>query len=638
MKKNVLLRTNLFICTIIILGFILTSYISYHSNNGILEQDVEHITSLTSEGIYHKIDSLFTKPINISLTMANDSLLKSFLEEEEHNSNSVYIQTMREYLSSYRKKYDYDSVFLVSAKTNRYYHFEDGIDRTLTKDNPENQWYYSFLEDSSEYNIVIDNDEVQSANNEITIFINCKIFSPDGDIMGVVGVGFAVDTIQQIFQNYENEFSVKAYLADSEGLIEISTTKTGYERTSLFESSHYGSLKDSLLVDKDNSHSMWYESEGKNGYIVSQYVPNLGWYLIIDNDTSLLKARLQNQFLMGILIIILVTGLVLFVITNIIRKYNSQIVMLTVEKEKARRTAFQTETEKMYENIYEVDITHNRPASEETEHYFESLGVPPEMPFDESLKVIAQKQIKEEYRDGYINTFSTANVLKAYEEGQESLNYDFMITGDDHNTYYWMRITVRIFFWKEDQSVRMLVYRQNIDNEKQKEKMLIEKMQKDSLCGLYNKAASQAFIRQILEQQKESMYAFFILDIDNFKTVNDTCGHATGDMVIADFAGKIKSQFHPDDIVGRIGGDEFVAFLPIPSKEWVESKVKTLVSVLRYDFSDGFKTCRISSSIGVAIAPQAGSDFETLYKSADKALYKTKENGKNGYTITYGNE
>ena len=82
MKKNVLFRTNFAVCAVIIIGFLVTSFISYRSNQGIFRKDVERVSELTSEGIYHQIDSIFTKPINISLTMANDSLLSDFLDGE----------------------------------------------------------------------------------------------------------------------------------------------------------------------------------------------------------------------------------------------------------------------------------------------------------------------------------------------------------------------------------------------------------------------------------------------------------------------------------------------------------------------------------------------------------------------------
>lgn len=634
MKQNILLRTNIFICTVIILGFLLTSLVSYNANNGIYKNDIEHITTLTSEGIYHQIDSIFTKPINISQTMANDNLLKTFLMEERTRENDEdFIQTMREYLMAYKEKYNYDSVFLASTQTNRYYHFEQGVDRILTKENPENEWYYSFLQDGKEYEINIDNDEVQSANNEINIFINCKIFSTDGEIMGVVGVGFAVDTIQEMLYNYEKNFQIRANLVDENGMIEISTKNTGYVKKDFFKECAFASQQQAILSNFKSTESFWYSTGERKGYVTSKYISNMGWHLIIDSDTTVFEARLNRQFFVGVAIVILVTGIVLFVITSIIRKYNAQIVKLTVAKEKAHRTAFQEETEKLYENIHEIDITHNRAANEATESYFEGLGTSKKLPFDKALHEIAQQQIKVEFRDGYINTFSPNNVLQLYQEGTESLSYEMMISNDGGYTYYWIRITARIFFWEEDKSVRMLVYRQNIDSEKRREIVMAEKMQRDSLSGLYNKAATQELIRRLLAEHPERMYAFFILDIDDFKLVNDTFGHAMGDQVIADFAGKIKRQFRESDIVGRIGGDEFVVFVPIPSKEWLEKKVEALSQSLRYEFLQGDKSSSITSSIGVAISPEDGENFETLYQNADGALYQAKENGKNRYTF-----
>ena len=88
----------------------------------------------------------------------------------------------------------------------------------------------------------------------------------------------------------------------------------------------------------------------------------------------------------------------------------------------------------------------------------------------------------------------------------------------------------------------MFVYRQNVDKEKEHEQHLVEKMESDSLTGLYNKVATQEHIQRGLLQHPDKLFAFFILDIDNFKNVNDTCGHAAGDMVIAGFAEMLKKR------------------------------------------------------------------------------------------------
>lgn len=627
MKKNVLLHTNLLVCIIIIIGYLVTAIISYRANWDVFEKDVEQVSNLTMESISHQIDSNFTKPVNISLTMANDSLLKDFLREEKDNlEDDTFIQTMREYLDAYRVKYDYDSVFLVSAQTDRYYHF-NGLDRVLAADNPENEWYYAFLTEGEEYSLNIDNDE--AAKNEITVFINAKITDEKEQIMGIVGVGFRVDTLQRLLGDYEKEFGVRAYLVDREGTIEISTDRTGYEAAGLFEEVRYSGMQDNILKDTEGRQDIWYNGPEGKGYLASQYIPNLEWFLVIDHDTSALGRQLILQLIGAGLVLVLVIVSVLMTITSIIRKYNRQVIQLTIAREQEHQAAFVKATEQMYENIYELDITHNQAAGDATEEYFESLGVPKGASYNESLRIIADKQIKEEYRQGYIDTFSREHVLEVYRQGTENLRYDFMMSTNGVD-YYWMRINAHIFTWKEDDSVRMMIYRQNIDAEKRREQFMFEKMQQDSLTGLYNKAATQEYICTLLSKTF-GHGAFFILDIDDFKQVNDSFGHAAGDNILIEFAHTIKEQFRDGDVVGRIGGDEFVAFMPVKEMADARKKARELSNSLCLAVDTDAGTCSITASIGVSVSPEAGRDFETLYKNADAALYETKKRGKRGF-------
>lgn len=293
---------------------------------------------------------------------------------------------------------------------------------------------------------------------------------------------------------------------------------------------------------------------------------------------------------------------------------------------------FQTATEQLFEDIYEWDITHNRAASDATEQYIQKLGIPGCTPFDETLAHIARTQIKEEHRQNYIDTFAPAHVLQVFASGTDTLRCEFMITSDGAN-YYWMRITAKIFRWEEDGSVRMLAYRENIDEEVRHERYLFEQMQRDAITGLYNKAATQEHIRAMLAQNPSGRFAFFILDIDNFKRVNDRLGHVMGDAVLCEFSHTIQAQFRDGDVVGRIGGDEFAVLLPISGREDAEKRAKSLAAALDREVQHGGCLCRITASIGVSLFPESGRDFETLYRNADTALYQTKERGKNGYTF-----
>lgn len=630
MSKRITWHANALICAIIVLGFALTSYISYHSNREAFEEDAERVSMLTSDSIARDIDARFTQPIDVSLTMANDSLLKERLDSElDRFDEGAYEESLRSYLDAYREKYGYDSVFLASAATNRYYHF-NGIDRMLEADNPENDWFYAFLESSEEYSINIDNDE--ATDNEITVFINGRILDDEGETLGIVGVGFRIDDLREMFAEYEEQTGTSAYLVDSEGMIEVSADSAQDGRADLFDAGALDGLESQALRDRDDPSSLWYSSSGGSGYLVTQFIPHLDWFLVVDHDTSELDAQIAFQFALAVVVIAIVIVLVLLATTSIFRRYNRLIAMQATAAGQERKSMFQEAAEQVYDNIYEIDVTHNRAASEETEQYFRSLGAPPGTPFVKALSIIAEKQIKDEFRQRYLEMFTPASVLEAYARGKDELTYDFMSTVDG-KTYTWMRINAHLFTWSQDGSVRMLVYRQNIDEEKRREHALIEQMQRDSLTGLYNKAATQEHIRAKLASAPEASFAFLILDIDNFKAVNDCFGHSAGDTVLARFAQTVEGHFRREDVVGRIGGDEFVVFLPMDDAASAEKKAADLVEALRMDVETDAGTCSLSASVGVAFAPESGRDFETLYRRADRALYHAKACGKNRYAV-----
>lgn len=628
MKKNALLKTNMLISIILIIGFIFTGILSYQANYRTSLEHIEQVSSLTAEGIYYQLTTMFTRPVNISLTMAHDSLLvEHFLDEMSHLNDEEYIQKTRTYLQAYQEKYKFDSVFLVSTATERYYNF-NGIDRVLTDENPENQWYYELLESNKEYSLNVDNDEVDGADNAITVFVNCKVKDAEGSVLGIVGVGIRINYLKNLLKQYEKKFNIEASLINENGIIEISTTYTGYEQTDWFDVYKQENIQEDILSWKEEEANLelWTSSgiqEGEKSYIVTRYIKELSWHLIIEKNTGKLTQEIKSQFYQSCFLIIIVIVIVLAVITTVIIKFNQKIAELIEKKEES----FKTATEQLYDNIYELNITKNCPVGKRTEEYFESLGAK-DVPYDEGLRIIAQKQIKAEYQEGYISIFATENVIQEYERGNNHLQYDFMLTQDGVD-YDWMRIDAYIFYSTEDNSIHMFTYRKNINIEKQKE--LQAKM--DEMTKFYTKRATERVIEDILLNRAEGMYAFFIFDIDNFKQANDCFGHAFGDFCIKEFARIIREHFRESDILGRIGGDEFVAFVPITDIKWVEEKAKELSCALNTICINQLSHWKMSASIGIAIAPMEGMDFITLYRNADTALYQTKQNGKNGFTI-----
>lgn len=159
----------------------------------------------------------------------------------------------------------------------------------------------------------------------------------------------------------------------------------------------------------------------------------------------------------------------------------------------------------------------------------------------------------------------------------------------------------------------------------------IEKLEKqvsrDALTGLLNHTYAKKRIVKQLEMHPESKYALIICDLDNFKCANDNCGHMFGDGILKELADKLQKNTRSNDIVCRVGGDEFLIFMEY--KHDIEPIIERIFSSLNGDFN-GFS---YSISMGVAKTSVVGKDYDTLFVAADNALYSAKRYGRGRYCI-----
>lgn len=288
-------------------------------------------------------------------------------------------------------------------------------------------------------------------------------------------------------------------------------------------------------------------------------------------------------------------------------------------------------TKGLYEDIYELDMTHRCAVGEETKNFFGRLGLPPDHPYNDALITIAEKTIKKEYHDTYLRTFNSTSVIEAYDNGVRSLSCDLEILRQD-GQYYWVSINGRIFYWQEDDSIRLITYRRNIDEQKKRESQLLDEATIDSLTGIRNRASTEQGIEMLLRQSSDmERHLLIMIDIDYFKEVNDTFGHDYGDNVLLSSARLIQDLFRSDDIVGRIGGDEFMVLMKhARNDEIITEKLNALNACLSREISNGNKHLHVSASIGAAIFPSDGMTLKDLYQNADSALYTVKAAGRNG--------
>ncbi|QIR14977.1 sensor domain-containing diguanylate cyclase [Shewanella aestuarii] len=171
-------------------------------------------------------------------------------------------------------------------------------------------------------------------------------------------------------------------------------------------------------------------------------------------------------------------------------------------------------------------------------------------------------------------------------------------------------------------------------------KALSEKMEHlanyDNLTGLPNLRLCNERLDMALatQRRKKSQTAIFFIDLDGFKEVNDTKGHAVGDMVLKGVAERLKASLREGDTVGRIGGDEFLVLLPNSgTKDEIAKIAIKIIDVISKPFSIDKEDMCIGASIGIAISPTDGTKASELLVHADKTMYDIKNCGKNNYAF-----
>lgn len=199
--------------------------------------------------------------------------------------------------------------------------------------------------------------------------------------------------------------------------------------------------------------------------------------------------------------------------------------------------------------------------------------------------------------------------------------------------YQWCRIRATAQFNSAGHLCKVIGVLADIDDAKKNEQQLQFQAERDALTQLYNKTSARRKIEShLLQRGKQDGMVLFIIDIDNFKHVNDRYGHLFGDAVLSKVASAISHLFRGEDIIGRIGGDEFIVAL---RGGLDNSQVRVVSERLIHCFEEALLdlpvSCHVTCSVGIARAPQDGVEFQTLFQRADTALYVAKAQGKNRY-------
>ncbi len=303
------------------------------------------------------------------------------------------------------------------------------------------------------------------------------------------------------------------------------------------------------------------------------------------------------------------------------------------------------------------DVTERKNVEEELQRQAERLHILSEAEGEKIIDYNAKTDVmiirtnddygmaQDEIHSRYMQRFNTAMIYKEdvayYKAVLESLlkspkhdTIEFRIKRFDDD-YTWYQANLTSLLGAEGYVTRIVGRMINIHDKKLKEMELLVRAEKDALTGIYNQGATEQLIHNAIEGSKENdLSALMIIDLDNFKEANDLLGHANGDELLGKTAEILKEMFKGGDVIGRIGGDEFLVYMRnLNTISDADEMAGNIVKSVRYDLEFEGQPIRVTCSVGVAVYPYHGKTYEELFEKADRAVYTVKANGKDGYRV-----
>lgn len=250
----------------------------------------------------------------------------------------------------------------------------------------------------------------------------------------------------------------------------------------------------------------------------------------------------------------------------------------------------------------------------------------------EELSIAAVDSIIDRESEAYnfYKNFTKEVLEELFDSGTTELSfkYERRLT---NGLVRWVYNKVKFVNDVESGHLCLMLTAKDIDEEKKEEQELMLAAKMDKMTMVYNRETTMNCIRDILSNQRDSTHALLMLDVDNFKNLNDTYGHQKGDEFLIKLASELKRHFREIDVVGRIGGDEFFALIQnVPDLSIIPRKADQILDTI-VAICENYNGINLSGSIGISVYPDHGDTVEKLYAKADEALYQAKKHGKNQF-------
>jgi len=322
-SRNKLLLT---ITVILIFSFVGVSGLNYMiTRASVSEEILQNDLPLTMDNIYSELTSEMMRPLLLSSLMASDTFLKNWALEGEKDAENVI-----DYLNEIKEKYGFFTTFFVSAETNIYYRF-NGIHKTVSPSDSHDVWFYDFLRQDSEYQLDVDHDE--AARNRLTIFINYKVLSSEGKLLGVTGVGLQMDKVAQLVSHVQEKYHRAVYLTDRNGLIQVHPDISYIEKKSINDQEGIGPLAGSILNTKKDPANFQFERAGEHIFLTVRYIDSFSWLLYVEQNETEALVTAKNNFIRTVGLGLVASGFIVFLTLITVDNYQKKLEQFAVSDE-----------------------------------------------------------------------------------------------------------------------------------------------------------------------------------------------------------------------------------------------------------------------------------------------------------------
>ncbi len=471
------------------------------------------------------------------------------------------------------------------------------------------------------------------ANPTPAVLLSVPVYSEERAVGAMFAV-FGNESVSELIKETAYDSGADFLLCDASAEILLRTEDGEYVRAggSVFDVFAQGTMQSGATLESverlyqkgaQAAFTIFYEE--KSQYAVCQPVGtgDLHFIVLIPLETVESVDRTIGAYAAGMLGMMLLVG-----ISSLLLAYlqnRRSVVRLEREKELLHQSGEKYALLNRLSNdvFFTVDMESSK--IQFNDNFETAFGYrPPLCTLDEM--VAGDKAVVDEDRPRFVRFVEN---MKAGEPGGRE---ELRLT-DTHGIARWQRLEFFTAYDANGKATQIVGKISDINRQKQSMQRLMKKAESDSLTGLLNRAAMEARINEYFAGDgKDGLHAFLMLDIDNFKVANDTLGHLEGDRMLMQFAASLRRLFRSNDLLARMGGDEFAVLMKgASSEESALNKARELNGRMAA-LSETFGVY-VTVSVGIAIFDRHGTTFDALYKKADATLYRAKNAGKNEYLL-----